>query len=92
MYMKEYASDQSRMLVGDLSKRIVAKFKKKKRTAFKTWTAVLHVEKYKIGATVHILETIAFFFYIFRDDSFTRGQSKMRRIIYESSATNISDW
>ena len=39
---------------------------------------------------VQILETIRFI--LFRDDSFTRGQSNMRRFIYERSATNIRDW
>ena len=37
-----------------------------------------------------ILETIHFI--LFRDDSFTRGQSNMRRFIYERSTTNIRDW
>ena len=36
--------------------------------AFKIWTPVLRVEKYKIGAAVHILETIRFI--LFRDYSF----------------------
>ena len=46
--------------------------------------------KYKIGAAVQILETIRFI--LFRDDSFTRGQSNMRWFIYERSASNIRDW
>ena len=47
--------------------------------------------KYKIGAAaVQILEAIRFI--LFRDDSFTRGQSNMRRFTYEKSATNIHDW
>ena len=35
--------------------------KKQKRIAFKVWTAVPCVEKYKIGAAVQILEIIHFF-------------------------------
>ena len=62
----------------------------KKQIAFKIWTAVLRLEKYKIGSGVQILETICFI--LFRNDSFTRGQSNMRRFIYERSATNIRDW
>ena len=62
----------------------------KNRIAFKIWAAVPHVEKYKTVAAVQILETICFI--LFHNDSSTRGQSKMRRFIYESSATNIRDW
>ena len=63
----------------------------KNRIAFKIWTIVPRVEKYKIGAAaVQILGTIRFI--LFRDDSFTRGQVNMRRFIYERSATNIRDW
>ena len=46
--------------------------KQKNRIAFKIWTAVPRVEKYKIGAAaVQILETTRFI--LFRDDSFTRS-------------------
>ena len=62
----------------------------KKRIAFKIWTAVPGEEKYKIDAVGQILETICFI--QFRDDSFTRGQTNMRRFIYERSTTNIRDW
>ena len=62
----------------------------KNRIAFKIWTAVPRVEKNKIGAAVQILDTIRFI--IFYADSFTRGQSNMRRFIYERSATYIRDW
>ena len=58
--------------------------------AFKIWTAVSRVEKYKIGAAVQILETIRFI--LFGDDSFMKGQSNIWRFIYERSATNIRDW
>ena len=47
--MKEYASDQSRKIsVWPLVKE--SSRNKKKRKAFKIWTAVPRVEKYKIGA------------------------------------------
>ena len=62
----------------------------KNQVAFKIWTAVPRVEKYKIGAAVQILETVRFI--IFRVDSLTKGQSNIRRFIYERSATNIRDW
>ena len=62
----------------------------KNRIAFKIWTAVPGEEKYKIGAVGKILETIRFI--PFRDDSFTRGQSNIRRFIYERSVANIRDW
>ena len=39
---------------------------------------------------MQIIETIRFI--LFRDELFTRGQSTMRRFIYERSATNIRDW
>ena len=52
--MKEYASDQSRILVADLSK--MHRRGIKNRIAFKIWTAVPRVEKYEIGAAVQILE------------------------------------
>ena len=58
--------------------------------AFKIWTAVPRVEKYKIGPAVQILETVPFI--LFRNDSFTRGQSNVRRFINERSVTNIRDW
>ena len=61
----------------------------KNRIAFKIWTAVTRVEKYNTYAAVHILVTICFI--SFRDDSFTRGQSNLRRFIYERSVTNIRD-
>ena len=80
----KYASDQSRILVADLS--LMNRREIKNRIAFKIWTAVHRVEKYKIGAAVQILETIRFI--TFRDDTFTRGQSNMRRFIYERPATN----
>ena len=57
--MKEYASDLSGIL--------------ENRIAFKIWTTVPHVEKYKIGAAVQILETIRL--NLVRDDSLTRSQS-----------------
>ena len=57
---------------------------KKNRIAFKIWTAVPRVEKYKIGAAVQILETISALFYFATihirevshkyNDSFTIGQ------------------
>ena len=63
---------------------------KKNRIAYKIWTAVPRVEKYKIGAAVQILETIRFILFFamihseevsqIRDDSFTKGY------------TNIRDW
>ena len=63
----------------------------KNRIAFKIWTAVPRIENYKIGgAAVQILDNIRLI--IFHADSFTRGQSNMRRFIYERSATNIRDW
>ena len=62
--MKEYASDQSLILVSDLSK--MNRREIKNRIAFKIWTAVLGEEKNKIG---QILETIRLI--PFRDDSFT---------------------
>ena len=58
---------------------------KKNRIAFKIWTAVPRVEKYRIGAAVQILETIRFI--LFRNDS-----SNMRRFIYERLVTKIRDW
>ena len=67
--MKEYASDQSRILVADLSE--MNRREIKNRITFKIWTAVPRLEKYKTGAAVQILETIRFI--LFRDDSFTRG-------------------
>ena len=87
--MKEYASDQSRILVADLS--LMNRREIRNRIAFEIWTAVvLRIEKYKIGAAAfQILETICFI--LFRDGSFTRGQSNVRRFIYERSATNIRD-
>ena len=65
---------------------------KKKRIIFKNWTAVPRVEKYEIGgeAAVRILETIRYI--LFRDESFTRGLSNLRRFIYVRSDTNIRDW
>ena len=60
----------------------------KNRISFNT--TVPRIDNDKIGAAVQILETFRFIF--FRDDSFTRGQSNMRRFIYERSATNIRDW
>ena len=49
---------------------------KKKQIAFKIWTAVPCVEKYKNGAAaVLILKTIHFI--LIRDDSFARGQPPM---------------
>ena len=62
--MKEYASDQLRILVTDLSQ--MNRRKIKYRIAFKIWTAVPRFEKYKIGAAVQILETIRFI--LFCDD------------------------
>ena len=56
---------------------------KKNRIAFKIWTAVTRVEKYKIGAAVQILETIRFILFLddllevsqlCDDGSFTTGQ------------------
>ena len=67
--MKEYASDQSRILLADLS--LMNRRKIKNRIAFKIWTAVPGEERYKIGAVGQILETIRFI--PFRDDSITRG-------------------
>ena len=61
----------------------------KNRKAFNIWTAVPGKEKYKIGAVGQILETIRFI--PFRDDLFMRGQSNIRRFIYERSVTNIRD-
>ena len=87
--MKEHASDQSRILVADIpymNRREI----KKNRIAFKIWTAVPRVENHKIGAADQIWETIRFI--LFCDDSFTRGQSNMRRFIYERSNTDIRDW
>ena len=87
--VKEYASDQSRILVvADLSE--MNRREMKNRKAFKIWTAVPGEEKYKIGAVGQILETIRFI--LFRDGSFTRGQSNIRRFIYERSVDNIRDW
>ena len=63
---------------------------KKKTDSFKSVTAVPGEEKYKIGAVGQILETIRFI--PFRDDSIMRGQSNIRRFIYETSVTNIHDW
>ena len=63
----KYASDQSRILVADLS--LMNRREMKKKT-FKIWTAVSPVEKYKIGAAVQILETIRII--LFRNDSFMR--------------------
>ena len=61
------------------------------RIGLKIRTAVPRVEKYKIGAAIQILETIHLI--LFHNDSLARGQSNMRRFIYESSATNsIRDW
>ena len=51
-YMKEYASDQSRILVSDLSQ--MNRCEIKNRIAFKILTAVPRAEKYKIGAAVQI--------------------------------------
>ena len=48
------------------------------------------VIKYKTGAVVRILATIRFI--LFHADSFTRGQSNMRRFIFERSTANIRDW
>ena len=62
----------------------------KNRIAFKIWTAVPGEERYKIGAVGQNLETIGFI--PFRDDSIMRGQSNIRRFIYERSVTNIRDW
>ena len=62
----------------------------KKRTAFKIGTAVPGEEKYKIGAVGQIIETIRFI--LFCDNSFTRGQSNIRRFSHERSVTNIRDW
>ena len=62
----------------------------KNRIAFKIWTAVIRVEKYNTCAAVQILVAICFI--SFRDDSFTRGQSNLRRFMYERSVTNIHDW
>ena len=62
----------------------------KYRIAFKIWTAVPRGEKYKIGAAVPIWDYISFI--LFRNDSFKKGQSNMRRFIYERSANNIHDW
>ena len=50
--MKEYASDQSRILVCDLSYMNHREIKN--RISFEIWTAVPRVEKYKIGAAVQI--------------------------------------
>ena len=50
--MKEYASDQSQILVADLSQ--MNRRQIKNRIAFKIWTAVTRVEKYEIGAAVQI--------------------------------------
>ena len=52
LHMKEYASDQSRILVADLS--LMNRREIKNRIAFKIWTAVPRVENYKIGAAVQI--------------------------------------
>ena len=62
---------------------------KKTLIAFKIWTAVRGEEKSYIGAVGQILETIRFI--PFRDDSFMRGQSNIRRFIDERSVTNIRD-
>ena len=67
--MKEYASDQPRILVADLSEINLREIKN--RIAFKIWTVVPRVEKYKIGATVQILKIVRFI--LFRDESFIRG-------------------
>ena len=61
----------------------------KNRIAFKIWTAVTRVEKYNTCAAIQILVTICFI--SFCDDSFTWGQSNLRRLIYERSVTNIRD-
>ena len=45
----------------------------KNRIAFKIWTAVPRVEKYKIGAAVGILETIRFI--LFRANLFRTERS-----------------
>ena len=64
--MKEYASDQSRILVADLS--LMNRREIRNRIAFKIWTAVvLRIEKYKIGAAAfQIFKTIRFI--LFPDD------------------------
>ena len=62
--MKEYASDQSRILVSDLS--LMNRREKKPGQTLKSETAVPGEEKYKIGAVGQILETIRFI--PFRDD------------------------
>ena len=62
----------------------------KNRIAFKIWTAVTRVEKYNTCVAIQILVSICFI--SFRDDSFTRGPSNLRRFIYERSVTNIRDW
>ena len=61
----------------------------KNRIDFKIWTAVPRGEKYKIGTAVQIWEAIRFI--LFRNDSFKRGQSIMRRFICERSDTNTRD-
>ena len=66
---------------------LVNESSRKHLIAFKIWTVVFHIEKYKIGALVQILDTIHFI--IFHAYLFTRGQSNMRWFIYERSATNI---
>ena len=72
-HMKEHASDQSRILVTDLSQMNRREIKKKTDTiAFKIWTAVPRVEEYKIDAAVQILEDYPLYL-LFRDDSLTRG-------------------
>ena len=59
------------------SRKWIVSWNKKKRIAFKILTAVPRMENYKIGAAVQILETIGYI--SSRNDSFTRGHSKMWR-------------
>ena len=62
---------------------------KKNRIAFKIWTTVSRVEKYKIAAAVQISETIRIIFFLLR---FIYERSvKDAMILYERSATNIRD-
>ena len=81
--MKEYASDQLRILVSD----------REIKKTWKPWKSEpqsLALKNIKSVQSVQIRETIHFI--LFGDDSITTGQSNMRRFIYERSATNIHFW
>ena len=63
---------------------------KKNRIAFKIWTAVPRVEKYKFGAAGQILETIRFI--SFRYDSFTGGHSNTYTTIHLRAVSHQYPW